>query len=76
MIVRGANITKCPHCGGKCKTLKSDQVTPTYREITYMCTTDTCKYMFVAGIEPIRTLSKSANPNPNVHIPDSRRAAS
>lgn len=63
------NITACPHCGAKCNTVKSYQVSPLFREVTYVCTNDACKHIFVAGIEPLRTISPSMKPNPAISLP-------
>ena len=66
---RMSNLTHCPHCGAKCNTAKTEQMTPVYREITYVCTNDECGYVFVAALEPIRSLDPSKKPNPTIHIP-------
>lgn len=60
---------KCPHCGSKCRNLKSRQVTPLYREITYQCLNPDCDHIFVAELTPVRSLVPSSIPNPNVHLP-------
>ena len=66
---RTSNLTKCPHCGANCRTAKTEQVTPTYREITYVCANSECGFVFVAGVSPVRALDASKNPNPEIHIP-------
>lgn len=65
--------TKCPHCGAACKAVRTLQVTPTYREVTFLCSNDDCGYRFVAAITPVRTLQPSMHPDPEVHIPQSVR---
>lgn len=66
---RGANITYCPHCGHACKTIKTNQMTPTYREITFLCTNPRCGHIFVAAVTPVRTLEPSALKRPVALIP-------
>ncbi|MBC7907015.1 MAG: ogr/Delta-like zinc finger family protein [Rhodospirillaceae bacterium] len=70
----GNNVTQCPHCGCHARTLKSDQITPTYREIRYACTNKACAHIFVADLSVVRTLVPSALPNPQVNIPLSNAA--
>lgn len=73
---RGANITHCPHCGSVCRTIKTKQLAPTYRELTFLCLNDACRYLFVAGLTAVRTLSPPLErPNPEVHIPGPVRGA-
>lgn len=55
-----SNITRCPHCEAVCKTIKTKQIAPTYREITFLCTNKDCGFLFVASITPVRTLEPSA----------------
>ena len=73
MIPRGSNITRCPHCGSPCTTVKTNQISLTYREVTYLCLNDGCKHLFVAAITPVRTLEAPVHPNPAVHIPTASR---
>ncbi|MBF0375442.1 MAG: ogr/Delta-like zinc finger family protein [Alphaproteobacteria bacterium] len=68
------NMTRCPHCRAVCQTVKTVQVTEMYREITFACRNDACGHIFVASIQPVRTLEPSKTPNPEVHI--TRRAVS
>ena len=63
------NITRCPHCGTRCTSIKTRQLAPTCREITYQCANEACGHLFVATLEAVRTLSPSATPNPDVHLP-------
>lgn len=69
------NSTKCPHCGASTRTVKTTQVSPTYREITLVCTDPGCGHIFVASIVPVRTLEPSARPDPTVNIPFGRKFA-
>lgn len=66
---RGNNITKCPHCGASCTSLRSKQLAPTTREITYQCSNEACGHLFIAELAAVRTLVPSETPNPEVHIP-------
>ncbi len=66
---RSLNMTRCPHCGSACKTAKTEQMTPTYREITYVCTNPDCGFVFVGGLSPVRSLEASKRPDPEIHIP-------
>lgn len=61
------NKTQCPHCGSDCRTVKTQQLTRTYREITYVC--PPCGHIFVASVVPVRTLAPSATPHDDVHLP-------
>lgn len=58
--------THCPHCGCRVRNVKTDQITATYREITYIC--DNCDAQFIAALEVVRMLRPSSMPNPNVRI--------
>lgn len=68
------NTTKvlCPHCETSCRTVKTNQVSRVYREVTYCC--PECGCIFVAAITPVRTLAPSAAPHHDVHIPGSKAA--
>lgn len=70
----GENRIPCPHCNGPCRTLKTKQIAPTYREITLMCMDDDCGHTFVASLTPVRTITPSATPNPEIRIPGTARA--
>ncbi len=72
---RTLNTTQCPHCGSTCKTVKTDQMTRTYREVTYICTNTECGFIFVGAIHPVRTLEPSKMPDPDIRIPMTRAAA-
>ncbi|HVI51522.1 MAG TPA: ogr/Delta-like zinc finger family protein [Candidatus Sulfotelmatobacter sp.] len=68
-IVQRSNTTHCPACGNRCRTIKSVQLTPTYREVTYLCLNDECGHIFIASIEATRSLQPSAIPDPEVRLP-------
>lgn len=60
---------KCPHCSTYARARSSDLLTPTYREVRFECTNDACGYIWVAGVEALRTLCPSDTPNPAIDIP-------
>lgn len=64
----------CPHCNHRVRAAKSRTMSPMFKEITYMCQNPDCGHVFVAGLEVLRTLSLSANPNAAVQIPLSQHA--
>ena len=59
----------CPHCLTRSVARTSLTMSPTLREITYRCENDECRYVYVAQLEIVRTLSPSAMPNPSVKVP-------
>lgn len=63
------NTTACPDCGAPCITIRTKQLAPTTREITYQCSNDACGHIFVAELPVVRTVVPSDKPNPDVHIP-------
>lgn len=62
----------CPHCQHPVKAAKSRAMSNMMKEITYMCQNPDCGHVFVASLEVMRTLSLSATPNSEVHIPISQ----
>ncbi len=63
-----SNRTRCPHCNTVCTTLRTEQLSPNYREIFYLCSNDTCSCIWVASITPVRTIAPSKNPNAEVRM--------
>lgn len=59
----------CPHCGSYAAVRKSETLTPTYRELRFVCRNADCGHVWLAGLEAIRTLCPSETPNPAIHIP-------
>jgi hypothetical protein len=59
----------CPHCHGPSTGFKTTQLTELIREISYLCQNGDCRHMFVAQIEPVRSIIGSRNPNPNIKLP-------
>lgn len=66
------NSTECPHCGAKCRSIWTRQITSLAREVMYDC--PDCEFTFVAQIAPVRAIHPSNRPNPDVHIPVLRLA--
>jgi len=62
----------CPHCKGPSKIRSSQQVTPAYFEQLRYCENPLCGHIWIDGIEAVRTLSPSAIPDAEIHIPLSR----
>ena len=60
---------RCPHCDSFARARSSKQLTPTYREVRFECTNDACGHVWLAGLETLRTLCPSEQPNPEIHIP-------
>jgi len=54
-----SNKTACPVCGSPCASVRTNPVTPVYREITYRCRNGACGHIFIAGLSPVRTLLPS-----------------
>lgn len=65
-----ANATRCPHCASICTTIRTNQITATYREVIYQCRNEACGFLFTASITPVRTILPSATPNPAVFLPE------
>jgi len=61
--------TYCPHCKSLCTTRDTRQLSDLYREVTFVCKNSDCGHVFVTSVEPVRTLSPSAMPDPNVNLP-------
>jgi len=60
---------RCPHCNSFARARSSDLLTPTYIEVRFECSNDACGHVWVAGLEALRTLCPSEQPNPTVHLP-------
>lgn len=73
MTKRGVNSSinkvNCPHCDSVARFANSHLLNKCYREITFQCQNTLCGFVFVAGLEPLRTLSPSSIPNPEIRIP-------
>ena len=53
------NSTRCPHCGARCWTVRTLQVSPMVREITFLCANEACGFQFVAQVTPLRVITPS-----------------
>lgn len=69
------NTTTCPHCGTRCESIRTRQITKLYREVVYLCKNDGCAFMFVASITPAYFVFPSKAPNPEVMIPASPQSS-
>lgn len=63
----------CPHCQSNAHIRTSLQVSPVLREMTMVCKDPECGHTFIVHAEAARTLSPSAKPDPDVHLPISER---
>lgn len=68
---RHTNRPRCPHCGYPAIVRTTRELSPMYREQLMQCTNGLCGHTYVIGAEVLRTISPSATPNPDVHIPQS-----
>ncbi len=66
---------RCPHCESKSIARSSRELSVTLREITFMCLDPECGHTYVANLEVVRTLSPSAKPKQEIHIPISLAVA-
>lgn len=62
---------RCPHCRERAIVRATRELSPIYAERYLQCSSPTCGYTYVVGIEVIRTLSPSGTPNPELQIPQS-----
>ena len=59
----------CPHCDHTALIRHSEQITRVTRKMKLVCQNEECGHTFVALVEAVRTLSPSATPSPEVHLP-------
>lgn len=64
---------KCPHCHTFARARTSTRLTETYLEVRFECTNDACGFVWLAGVEALRSLCPSDMPNPEIQIPFSAR---
>jgi len=69
------NATACPHCGTRCESIRTRQISKLYREVVYRCRNPDCDFMFVASITPVHAVFPSKAPNPEIMIPISPQAS-
>lgn len=62
-------LLRCPHCQTRSQIRTSVQVSPVLREMVVVCQDAECGHTFVVHAEAARTLSPSAKPDPDVHLP-------
>ena len=60
---------RCPHCKAQAIRRTSREVTPTFREIFYVCGNAACGHTFKASLSYDYGLSPSAIPDPAVDLP-------
>jgi len=60
---------RCPHCLCDGIRRSSREITPTFREIFYICPNVTCGHTWVASLNYEYGLSPSAIPDPAVNLP-------
>lgn len=60
---------RCPHCEWDVNVRDSRQITPLVRQITFACKNNDCGHIFIGLLEAITTLSPSAIPSPDIHLP-------
>jgi len=63
----------CPHCGSRAQVRTSTALSPTMRQVYFLCNNLVCGHSWVASLEAMRTISPSAIPNPAVDLPIMRR---
>lgn len=52
----GDNITVCPECGSRAKTLRTEQQTERVRKLIYQCANGDCAHVFEAQVVVTRTV--------------------
>lgn len=64
---------RCPHCHARSQIRNSREVSPLLRELLMACLDAECGHTYIVHSEAVRTLSPSAKPDPDVHLPISDR---
>lgn len=59
----------CPECGGKLIGRSSVAVTPTVREIHFLCDNDACGQRFIGQLALVRRIILTSGATPKVHLP-------
>lgn len=59
----------CPHCGHRAQIRTSSELTPTMRQVYFLCQNLACGHSWVATLEAERTISPSGIPNPAINLP-------
>lgn len=60
---------RCPHCRSTTIRRTSREITPTFRELFYLCRNPACAHSFKASLSYDYGLSPSAIPDPSVDLP-------
>lgn len=60
----GDNTTVCPECGGRAKTLRTEQQTEKVRKVIYQCANADCAHVFEAQVVVTRTVVPPKNAGP------------
>ena len=59
----------CPHCDHPARVRDSEQQSTLVRALIFQCTHWECGHVFAALLSVERTISPSAIPKPDVHLP-------
>ncbi|QDQ89149.1 ogr/Delta-like zinc finger family protein [Alcaligenaceae bacterium SJ-26] len=59
----------CPHCQRRAQIRTSVALTPTLRNVYFLCENVACGHSWVATLEAVRTISPSGIPNPAINLP-------
>jgi hypothetical protein len=54
------NAARCPVCGTRCSTLKTNPITAEVTEITYLCRNEACGHIWVAQLAALRVIHPSS----------------
>ncbi|WP_411341187.1 ogr/Delta-like zinc finger family protein [Sphingopyxis sp. J-6] len=68
-LTRRHSLIPCPHCGAPSYIRTSEMVTPTSKDLFYLCLNTDCGFTWKAQIAIVYGLSPSAIPNPQIDIP-------
>lgn len=63
----------CPHCKRRAQVRTSLEVTPTMREVYFICSSITCGHSWVGVLEAVRTIAPAGLPNPLIDLPVMKR---
>lgn len=63
----------CPHCRARAQVRTSYEVTPTMREVYFICSSITCGHSWVGTLEAVRTIAPAGLPNPLIDLPVMKR---
>lgn len=59
----------CPHCRHRAQVRTSVELSPTMRQVYFLCTNLACGHSWTAILEAQRTIAPSGIPNPNIDLP-------